>query len=81
MSDGVLSEVNFIETLEVYSCLRMLKAWKHCFRRAEAMFFDAKSCESIVSVVPVCFAFLETLFLCRAKAFVRYPGQAITREF
>ena len=33
------------------------------FSSSGSRVFDAKSCESIVSVVPVRFAFLETLFL------------------
>ena len=47
VSDGALLEVNLIETLEVYNRLRMLKEWKHCFRRAEAVFWMPKAVKAL----------------------------------
>ena len=51
-----------VETYEVYNHLHIPKAWEHYFVERK-LFFIAKSYESIVSVVPVRFAFLETMFL------------------
>ena len=58
--DQSFLEVNLVETTEVYIHLRIPKN-TILFERKQ--FLIAKSYESIVSVVPQRFAFLETFFL------------------
>ena len=61
MFEQVVLEVDLDGTYDVYSVSRF------CFNGSSILmqrkpFLEANSCESIVSIVPVCFAPLETLF-------------------
>jgi len=47
VSDQAFLDVNFVGTNKVYSLLRIPKAWKRYFRRAEAVFLTPKAVKAL----------------------------------
>ena len=79
VSDQTFLDVNLIETYEIYHPLSIPNSWKHYLRPAEAVFWTPEAAKANVSVVPVRFAFLETLFL-QSESIREVFWQAIIRE-